>query len=549
MRKYKIKLLFLSILFFCSCERIVDEDIEITIDYNKCIQNTNSENLWDRNLSTNISGINNNLSIKGKGAYETDSSIIIDKQGSYLLTGTINKQIIVDVPKDDYVNLIIENLKLKSSYNSPIFIKKSKATCIIVSDNSNNSIVDPKSYINSEISACIYSKSDLLINGNGKLSITANYKDGIVSKDGLLINSVNLTISSKDEGIIGKDYLKIYGGNYTINSDGDAIRSENTKDSLGYITIHDGIFKINSKSDGIQAESDIRIENGEFTISTKEATEGKTIKAKKNIQILDGKMVIESSDNAIDATHTILLNKPQINIKSQSDAIQSKESIKIINAQVSILKCNKGIETTKLEIDGGDIEMNALKDGIHLELDPEFINNNNETPKLIINGGNLAISSQEDCIDVKGDGTINGGKIILHNKVIDKMSLLDFDGTLSISNGELIGIGKQKKEHQLTVSNNLKYFEYKYDNAQYHQKLMSFQDENNSELWTIASNYDYRSIIIISNKLEQNKTYKLYQGGISTAENYFGLYKTGSYSSGNLQLSFKLETNKTLIKE
>src|SRR5574344_1981485 len=47
--------------------------------------------------------------------------------------------------------------------------------------------------------ATIFSKDDLIFEGNGTLNINANYEDGIVSKDDLTFKSGTYNITSKDD--------------------------------------------------------------------------------------------------------------------------------------------------------------------------------------------------------------------------------------------------------------------------------------------------------------------------------------------------------------
>ena len=74
-----------------------------------------------------------------------------------------------------------------------------------------------------DIDAVIFSKDDLFIQGEGTLNITANYNDGITSKDDLTIDSGTINITSTDDAIKGKDSVTINSGTITINSKGDGI--------------------------------------------------------------------------------------------------------------------------------------------------------------------------------------------------------------------------------------------------------------------------------------------------------------------------------------
>jgi hypothetical protein len=72
-------------------------------------------------------------------------------------------------------------------------------------------VADGASYVleegTDEPNAAIFSKSDLTIFGAGSLNVDGNYNDGIASKDGLIIKSGTISVTSVDDGIRGKDYL------------------------------------------------------------------------------------------------------------------------------------------------------------------------------------------------------------------------------------------------------------------------------------------------------------------------------------------------------
>ena len=54
------------------------------------------------------------------------------------------------------------------------------------------------------IDAAVFSKSDLTLNGEGILTVTAQEGHGIVSKDDLVFTSGDYTITSAKHGDIGK---------------------------------------------------------------------------------------------------------------------------------------------------------------------------------------------------------------------------------------------------------------------------------------------------------------------------------------------------------
>src|SRR5699024_4854708 len=117
----------------------------------------------------------------------------------------------------------------------------------------------------------------LPILGSGKLTVNANYNNGIASNDDLKIQSGNIVVNAKNNGIKGKDCINVTDGNITINSEGDGMKSDNTTDKTkGYVYIEGGKINITSKQDGIQAETQLLVAEGDITIKTGEGSENST---------------------------------------------------------------------------------------------------------------------------------------------------------------------------------------------------------------------------------------------------------------------------------
>ena len=214
------------------------------------------------------------IKIDGEGAEVKDNIVNITAAGTYKVTGTLSDgQIVVNVDDSEKVYLLLDDANITSSNNSPIYVKNAKKTIIALADDSKNYIEDGKEYAldadSDEPNAAIFSKDDLTFIGEGYLEVKGNYKNGIVSKDDLRIQSGNIKVTAVNDGIKGKDSVTVKNADVTVDAQGDGIKSNNDKDeSKGYIWIEDGSFVINSGEDGIQAETDLLISSGSFKITT-----------------------------------------------------------------------------------------------------------------------------------------------------------------------------------------------------------------------------------------------------------------------------------------
>ncbi len=233
-----------------------------------------------------------------------DGKITITRAGTYSIEGTLDDgQIYVDCVDSGNVDIVLNNASINNSDGAAIVIKKATGATLTILDGTVNTLSDGSSYTfenagDDEPDAVVFSKEDLIINGEGKLIVDANYAGAIYSKDGLTIESGEFELDSTAHAIKGKDYLVINGGKFNIHALGDGIKSTNTETELvGYLTINGGELNIYSEDEGIQAVSAININGG--TVSIQSTNNG--IKCGGKIYFNSGSVAIDAQDNALDA--------------------------------------------------------------------------------------------------------------------------------------------------------------------------------------------------------------------------------------------------------
>ena len=201
----------------------------------------------------------------------TDISVTLP--GTYVFEGNLNGTLTVNVSEKAKVRLILNGFEITSSDGPAIRILEGDRVTISLEDDTENVVTDSETYSDETLSSAIYSKSDLIFNGNGKLKVNANHADAIASKDDLRIVSGEYVINAVDDGIVGKDRLKIKDGKFTVTSGGDALKTTNIeKVDRGFIYIANGTFKLTSGDEAMDATSSIRIDDGDFTVLTGEGS-------------------------------------------------------------------------------------------------------------------------------------------------------------------------------------------------------------------------------------------------------------------------------------
>lgn len=228
---------------------------------------------WNEKSAVKITLNGDSVTADDKNVEVDGSKVTITGAGTYVFSGTISDgQIVVDSDDKDSVRLVLNGAEITCSNSSAIWVKAGD-TIITLADGTENTLTDGAEYTtdseDDEPKAAVYAKDDLTFNGSGSLTVNGNYKNGIQCKDALKFVSGTYTITAANNGLVGKDSVSIKDGTYTITSGGDGIKSTNTDETdKGYVIIDGGTFTITAEGDGIQAETLLRVNDGDFTITT-----------------------------------------------------------------------------------------------------------------------------------------------------------------------------------------------------------------------------------------------------------------------------------------
>lgn len=253
----------------CSSESIDKSSENKAVVDNVSIGTIDTE-IFSELSETQIAVKSDDAEITGNGASFEDNTIKITSEGNYIISGeSENIGIVVDTDDNSIVRLTLENVNLTSESGSVISVLKAKDVYISLPDDTENTLNDGAEYSSEDTDACIYSKSDLYIIGNGSLSVNGNYKHGIVSKDDLYIENCTLNVTSVKTGIDGKDSVSVNNADITVTSGTNGIRSSNSEDNeKGNISFLDSTVNIVSDGDCTDAENTLTVDGGTYNLTS-----------------------------------------------------------------------------------------------------------------------------------------------------------------------------------------------------------------------------------------------------------------------------------------
>ncbi len=298
-------------------------------------------------------------------------TITVSAEGVYVIKGSASDcTILVDADEQAKIQLVLDGVSITNS-DFPAIYAVSADKVFVTSMGENTLSVTGAFRADGETNtdAVIFSKTDLVLNGTGALTVNSAEGNGITGKDDLKITGGTYTITSALDAIEANDSISISDGTFTIESSKDGLHCENDEGG-GDICITGGSFTINAKSDGIQATGVLQTDGGSFKINSAEGFEA------TYVQINDGTVDIYATDDGINAT------------------------VKGTSRDVAV------------EINGGEVT---------IEVGPGDTDGIDANGSIYVNGGTVNITAQMSSFDYDDKAEFNGGTIIINGEEVSEI--------------------------------------------------------------------------------------------------------------------------------
>lgn len=190
-------------------------------------------------------------------------TFLIAEGGEYLLSGSMEGQIIVDACEDELVHLYLAGVSVNSRQGPAILIEEASKVVVTLMSETENSLTDSPDYTGYEdTEGCLYCAADLTINGEGSLSVISYHADGIRSKDVVKILDASVGVQAKGDGIRGNDGIAIKNSHIKIESEDSGIRTTRQGEGArGVIEIDGGTLELIAGKNGICSASDLHMQD------------------------------------------------------------------------------------------------------------------------------------------------------------------------------------------------------------------------------------------------------------------------------------------------
>lgn len=415
---------------------------------------------YDESESVTISLADNSSSCESDAVSITENTITIKDEGTYILSGSLSDgMVIVEAEDTDKVQIVLNGVSISNDQSAALYVRSADKVFVTTASGTENTLVHSGSSYTAidenNIDAAIFSKSDLTLNGEGTLTVTAQEGHGIVSKDDLVLTSGTYVITSASHGLSGKDSVRIANGTYTIVSGKDGIHAQNKDDSSsGFVYLAGGTYTISAGDDGIHAASNVTISDGKIDITQSyEGIEG------LSIDIAGGEITVLASDDGLNAAGG--------NDSSSSEGFQ-----------------------------GGDDQFAATK-GAYIQ----------------ISGGVLHVNASGDGIDSNGDITVSGGETYVSGPTNDGNGSLDYNGSAQITGGIFAASGSSGMAQNFDSSSTQGTIIVNIDEQEGNTEI-SLLDSSSTELLSWTAEKQYSSIIISTPEIQQGETYTITAGTV-----------------------------------
>ncbi len=436
----------------------LEEAVEVTLlDVSGLFSDRDREIGYDEAECVKIV-LQGNTAQSDSGDVRIDGAVVtVTAEGSYLLTGELQGQLVVQADKEDKVRLILDGASVSCESSAALYVSQADKVFVTTAADSENLLETTGEYVaidDHNIDGAVYAREDITFNGEGRLKVVSAAGSGLVCKDDLVIGSGSYEITAGKHGLEGKDSVRIASGDIVINAEADGIHSGNDEDeTVGYTYIAGGDITFTVGDDGIHSDTQLVVAGGRIRVT--DSCEG-----------LEG-MCIEIAGGEID-------------VKAADDGLNAAGG-------------NDGSGET-----GGAGEDIFAGSGEH---------------KILISGGKLTVDAGGDGIDSNGDFCVSGGEVIVYGPVDGGNGALDYSKNASVTGGSVIALGMSQMAQNFGSDSTQCSILVNLQSIKEAGAVVELKDAAGQVIMSCVSAKSFDSVVISCADIQTGETYVVAAGG------------------------------------
>lgn len=410
------------------------------------------------------------MTATGEGVTAEGNTVFISAAGTYTLTGAVEDgQVIIEAP-DAEVALVLDNASVKNSMGPAVNVVAAAAVSVTLVGES--TLEDAETYPEGMIStAAFYADAPLTFGGEGTLNVTSHTYDGIESTKGITF----------DGGV----YNVVAGGGSPadlVEIEDETLPDSNALYSHGDLVFNAGTFVLDSFMDGFCCA-------GLMTV-------------------VDG-VVAE--------------------ISSGDDGIHSDDTIVISGGDLKVIRSIEGLEAMKINVDGGNISITSVDDGINAaggdedDMPPGFTKEElltvvEETSNhfMSFTGGTVEVDAQGDGLDSNGATFVTGGTIIVHGPTGFDNGALDYTSSGRIEGGVVLAAGSNGMAQNFDIASSQVSVNVGLEETIPAGSTITLVDAQGNVLIEHTMNKEFGSVVVSCPEMKVGETYTLTTGDVVT---------------------------------
>ncbi len=489
-----------------------------------------SENTHDIKTK-NLIVLSSSPEITGSGASFKDGVLTISNGGTYEISGTLSDGYINVTAKDE-VTLVLNNVNISNTDGCCIYSNDSKTLTVYTKSGSKNSLTDGGSYTNTDAKGAIFSNDDLVLDGEGKLTVNASYKHSVACDDEIVINKGEYDFTASFDGVHANEMITLISPKLIISAKGDGIQSD-----LSSVAVLGGSLNITTAGGSENApakqnndfggrwKTDYDTQYTESEESSDSPQSFKGIKAETSVEISGGDLMLDTYDDAVHSNSSVLLSGGSLDISAGDDAVHGDDYLTVSGGDIYVSNCYEGLEAGTIEINDGNIDITASDDGINAVEDESSSQDDmtNRAPfgggfaeegygTLIISGGSIVIDAAGDGLDSNATIDISGGNTVVYGPENDGNGFLDYGTSCTVTGGTLTAGGSSGMA-QATDDNGQNALMLYFDSVLSSSDKVSVKNSSGKEILQYQSEKSYNCVLFSSPELKAGDTVTLLING------------------------------------